>query len=752
LNGSSWETIPGTASRVAVDPDGAAWVVNSAGSIFKYNLASKDWEQKAGTAKDVGVGADGSVWVVGTGAVEGGYGIYKWNGSGWTSVPGGAVRITVDPSGNAWIVNSTGNIFQYNGSSWNPKPGPAKDIGAGANGTIWCTGTNDHVYQWDVTYWKLKTGVASQIAVAPDGNALGVNAAGQVLRTTDASTTIKVIFPRGQTYEYEMLKALGFNPNGSIVNVDLNETSKLYSQLTPLEQAFGRLALLAAEITVAQEITANDNKEEQYDAQKLLDSVRNFNMADLFKKKVNGNLGGLVICVILKNSSDQSTVELKKWASDLFKSFKIRTSNGVLNEYRKWRNDPCHYKADGYEKPPGCVFKEDFTQLYGTYSPPSDIIGKAGLKSVLANNADAIASSASVGLAAITVAGSSIAVASGLGTLAASTIVNTTAAPIILSFTSLSAAFGGSGGIAGTAAGAIGATSWAGVVAAPVAAAVLTIVLGTMEGFRVVENAKVEPMLKMKLGAAMTEQINIVNVVSDVSGRDMFLLAFTESAAKGFQQTPPNVDGEARFYCQAGYVSKFKLSYMSKTVDKSTFLPQPKLAEFETGDLSVGQEKAFVIPSDATNIKIQGWYAAAGWKSLLDQSIAAPTYLCYTSYGTIFDAKYKTDCPEVSSMVAKTNALTVTHGGGYTAWVKLTYTQNGKEVVAQDQEGLTLGWRKVYAIPSDATNIRLTIKDATGVAWDPWKTVIDKTWPQPPSECIKVYGVTLNPQWNNECN
>src|SRR5215471_15346157 len=41
LNGSSWETIPGTASRVAVDPDGAAWVVNSAGSIFKYNLANK---------------------------------------------------------------------------------------------------------------------------------------------------------------------------------------------------------------------------------------------------------------------------------------------------------------------------------------------------------------------------------------------------------------------------------------------------------------------------------------------------------------------------------------------------------------------------------------------------------------------------------------------------------------------------------------------------------------------------------------
>jgi len=231
-------------------------------------------------------------------------------------------------------------------------------------------------------------------------------------------------------------------------------------------------------------------------------------------------------------------------------------------------------------------------------------------------------------------------------------------------------------------------------------------------------------------------------------------MAFTESAAKSFQQTPPNVDGEVRFYCQAGYVSKFKLSYMSKTADKSTFLPQPTLAEFETGDLSVGNEKTFAIPADATNIKVQGWYAAAGWKSLLDQSIAAPTYLCYTSYGTVFDAKFKTDCPEVGSMTTKPNELTVTQGGGYVAWVKLTYTQNGKTVVAQDQSGLNLGWRKVYPIPNDATNINLVIKDATGLTGalgSPWKTIIDKTWPTPPNECIKVYGTTLAPKWNSEC-
>src|SRR5258708_28707587 len=63
-NGSSWETIPGGASRIAVDPDGAAWVVNAGGDIYKYNLANKNWEIKQGKAKDIGIGADGSIWVI----------------------------------------------------------------------------------------------------------------------------------------------------------------------------------------------------------------------------------------------------------------------------------------------------------------------------------------------------------------------------------------------------------------------------------------------------------------------------------------------------------------------------------------------------------------------------------------------------------------------------------------------------------------------------------------------------------------
>ncbi len=62
-----------------------------------------------GKAKDIGIGASGT-WVIGTNVVNGGYGIYQWNGTRWQNMPGGAVQITVPGyrggtgAGLAWAV------------------------------------------------------------------------------------------------------------------------------------------------------------------------------------------------------------------------------------------------------------------------------------------------------------------------------------------------------------------------------------------------------------------------------------------------------------------------------------------------------------------------------------------------------------------------------------------------------------------------------------------------------------------------
>ena len=70
------------------------------GSFFSKTFA-QNWTGVPGSATDIGVGADGTVWNIGTIAEGGGYGIFKYNGTSFTKVPGGAVRCAVDPQGKA---------------------------------------------------------------------------------------------------------------------------------------------------------------------------------------------------------------------------------------------------------------------------------------------------------------------------------------------------------------------------------------------------------------------------------------------------------------------------------------------------------------------------------------------------------------------------------------------------------------------------------------------------------------------------
>ena len=95
-----------------------------------------------GAANDIDVGPDGSVWVIGTGAVPGGFGIFRWTGSTWENVPGGAARIAVGPGGVPWVTNSNGNIFRRTGNDWQVMPGAAHDVDIGPEGSVWVIGTD----------------------------------------------------------------------------------------------------------------------------------------------------------------------------------------------------------------------------------------------------------------------------------------------------------------------------------------------------------------------------------------------------------------------------------------------------------------------------------------------------------------------------------------------------------------------------------------------------------------------------------
>lgn len=109
FDGSTWRAAPGGAVRIAAASAQSAWVVNSQGAIYQFENGG--WQQMPGSARDVGAGG-GAVWVVGNNAAPGGYGIYRWAGSAWAPVQGGAAAISVDQVGLAWVVNSAGTVYE----------------------------------------------------------------------------------------------------------------------------------------------------------------------------------------------------------------------------------------------------------------------------------------------------------------------------------------------------------------------------------------------------------------------------------------------------------------------------------------------------------------------------------------------------------------------------------------------------------------------------------------------------------------
>ena len=102
--GSTWAKEPGAAVRIAVDPQGRAWVVNSGHQIFRWTGST--WQQMPGLAVDVGIGANGAVFVVSPSG-----NVFRFNGNDWTMVDGILTSIAVDPVGRPWGVNPSRQIW-----------------------------------------------------------------------------------------------------------------------------------------------------------------------------------------------------------------------------------------------------------------------------------------------------------------------------------------------------------------------------------------------------------------------------------------------------------------------------------------------------------------------------------------------------------------------------------------------------------------------------------------------------------------
>lgn len=154
--------------------------------VERAGVRGARWSRMPDSAADVAAGPDGSVWITGTTPVGGGFDIRQFNGTGWTTVPGGAVRIAVGPTG-PWVVNNGGSIYRRDGTRFTGLPGSAREIAVGSRGEAWIIGTNPvaggfGISWWDGDEWRAVEGGGVRIAVEPRGTPWIIDSANRILR------------------------------------------------------------------------------------------------------------------------------------------------------------------------------------------------------------------------------------------------------------------------------------------------------------------------------------------------------------------------------------------------------------------------------------------------------------------------------------------------------------------------------------------------------------------------------------------
>jgi hypothetical protein len=707
---NAWQEMPGAGVRIAVDPQGNPWVVNSSDDIYKYGNGA--WTLVPGKAKDIAIGADGSVFIVSNTPFAGNYTILRYSNNAWEQRLGAATRISVDPMGEIWTINSS-NQIKNNLSSI---PGSGKDISVGANGDVWVVGMDGQLFKWNaaIKNWEPNySGGNKTVAVGKSGEVWAIQENGDIYNNVSTGgSNAKLTFLRKQFWEPKICQVLGL-PDSYVTN---------YNSQTPFQQIIGSLALDATEVYFA-------TKEQKPTPEAAIQSIKN---DATVKNSVLGLLAIAVMDKLKKGGTDAQYIALKDWSTATYRRMRIDMAKNTLAEYKKWYDSPCTYQAEGYTKPHYC--NQSLSGYFSTTpSVPTEILGKQGLKATMGDN-DAIVAGVSTGLSAVALAAASTALASSLGTA----VWTSSMAPGVMACTSLYSAFGGSvvtNAATGATTAGIGASGWGGVVAGPAAIIAIGAVFISMEIVNIVEFEMAEPRLKKELGKAMSETIQIANVLSTDEGTSLFYLAFVK-AAKDYWPTPVfNDKGEVTFFCQAGFVSKFNLSYKlnGQTISK------------DTKNLGVGQVDTIAIPAGATNIVAKGYMISAGDHLLFTQNIAAPTYTCYKTYGTIVSPQWAIDWP-----LKEPAQLKLFHQGGYVGKFQIDYERNGQTTTIETGDQ-TAGWTNTYTIPEDAKNIRLRAWGCTGLAWEWWRLTLDHTFPDPPNECVKIYGTTLDQQWAADC-
>lgn len=140
--GGDWVRTSGQGTRIAVDTKGKPWVVNNRNEIWFIDESTQNFTKLNMQAVDIGIGAEGSFYILSTESNQFGNLVYRYTNNGWVKTGGAGIRLAVDSTGHAIVINKQLKIFRFDsGNRWFDLGGFAHDV-AVAGGRIFVIGTN----------------------------------------------------------------------------------------------------------------------------------------------------------------------------------------------------------------------------------------------------------------------------------------------------------------------------------------------------------------------------------------------------------------------------------------------------------------------------------------------------------------------------------------------------------------------------------------------------------------------------------
>ena len=116
---------------------------------------------------------------------------------------------------------------------------------------------------------------------------------------------------------------------------------------------------------------------------------------------------------------------------------------------------------------------------------------------------------------------------------------------------------------------------------------------------------------------------------------------------------------------------------------------------------------------------------------------------------------FTTHYTETSSKRLNNGYVRVNHQGGYVGRFTVSWDQgdaNGNLVPQMWQSGdKSAGYSYQIDLPGDAVNVRIRGEAATGLVWQPWKDAMNVVESGPTNKCYRIYGSTLDPNYDNNC-